>query len=84
MVRRWLPMLAVSFTLLHSVPACIGGGDEKLNPQPLPPGDPDKGTSEPTPGENGGSTSSSGGDSASAPKDASAGDVRTSDAGGDI
>ncbi len=35
-------MLAVGAVLVHGVPACLSDGDPdgKLNPQPLPPGDP--------------------------------------------
>ncbi len=52
-------MLAIGAVLLHAMPACLGGGDEKLNPQPLPPADPDDRTGVPTSDDNG-STSSGG------------------------
>jgi len=40
MLRRWLPILAIATVLLHGASGCISDGEDKLNPQPLPPGDP--------------------------------------------
>ncbi|MBX3197330.1 MAG: hypothetical protein KF894_04160 [Labilithrix sp.] len=72
MIRRWVPLLALVVVLVHAVAACMGG-DDALNPQPLPPQDPtdqvDDGRSDnPTTGENGGS--SSGGAAPTGPLDA--------------
>ena len=44
-------MLAIGAVLLHGVPACMSTGDDKLNPQPLPPGDPPPERGEDTSGE---------------------------------
>jgi hypothetical protein len=52
MVHRRLSLIAVMSALAFGAWACAGGGDE-LNPQPLPPEDPDKGV--PSSGENGSS-----------------------------
>ncbi len=35
-------MLAIATVLLHGASACISDGEDKLNPQPLPPGEPDE------------------------------------------
>ena len=60
MLRRWLPLVAVSVVLLHAVPACMSdSSDTRLNPQPLPPGEPPDGFGETTGGT--GNSSSSGG-----------------------
>jgi hypothetical protein len=46
-------MLAALVVLAHALPACLGDRDDtKLNPQPLPPGEPGRGTGE-TPVNNG-------------------------------
>ncbi|MBN9165621.1 MAG: hypothetical protein BGO98_19460 [Myxococcales bacterium 68-20] len=51
MLRRWLPLVAISVALLHAVPACMSdSGDTKLNPQPLPPGEPPDGFGTPSDG----------------------------------
>ncbi|MBX3204600.1 MAG: hypothetical protein KF764_05995 [Labilithrix sp.] len=81
MLRRWLPLFAVSVALLHGVPACMGGSDDKLNPQPLPPGDPpgELGEGSDNPGTGDSTSSGSGGAAPNAPDaglsaDADAGD----------
>ncbi len=87
MLRRWLPLVAVSVALLHTVPACMSdSSDTKLNPQPLPPGDPD-GVGEPTDGTDNGSSSSGGmspgGADAGASTDAGADAADAADSGDD-
>lgn len=81
-------MLAIGAVLLHGVPACLAGGDEQLNPQPLPPEPPpDDSRGPPTSGENS-SGSSSGGATPTGPfpdagtsLDGEAGAEATSDGG---
>lgn len=53
-------MLAIGAVLLHGVPACLAGGDEQLNPQPLPPEPPPDSNGPPTSGENSSGSSSGG------------------------
>lgn len=82
MVRRWAPLIALGVVLLHAVAACMGG-DDGLNPQPLPPQDPTdqfgngRDDGEPSTGDNGGS---SGGGSA-APGAVDAGAAADADGG---
>lgn len=80
MVRRWLSPLAIACLLVHGVLACA----ENLNPQPLPPEDPDRSTTGNPSQENGGGNSpapSADDDSTDA---ATAADARDGgDAGGD-
>jgi hypothetical protein len=58
--------------LLHAIPGCaIGGPDEQLNPQPLPPSDPpEKSVGD----QNDPGSASGGGAAPNAPADAGAGD----------
>ena len=71
MLRRWLPVLAVSFVLAHAVNAC---SSDELNPQPLPPNDPDGRTDAPGAQQTGGSSNGSSSSSSSS----SSGNVPTS------
>lgn len=77
--RRWLPILATSAVLLHGMSACMGTSDENLNPQPLPPREPDRSTNPPPNGESAGA----GDDSTATPGPFEAADAG-SDGGGDL
>lgn len=86
MLRRWLPLVAVSVALLRAVPACMSdSSDTRLNPQPLPPGDPPEEVGEPST-DNGSSSSggmSPGGADAGASGDSGADAADAADGGGD-
>jgi hypothetical protein len=82
MAHRRLPLLAFGAALAAAVASCVGG-ERDLNPQPLPPADPDRGESTT---DNGAKGSSGGGgvESDSDAGDADGGsDADLSDASGD-
>ena len=81
-------MLAIGAVLLHAVPACMSSSsDEKLNPQPLPPGDPPPELGDPTgndsTGGSGGAAPPTPGTSSDAGKSTDADADAASDAAGD-